>query len=1015
MVYRLINILKRLILSMPAMGIYIIILAASIGLATFIEDTHGTTAAKALIYDVWWFEALFVVLAVNLINNTVKYNLWRKDKIAILLFHLAFIIIILGAGITRYFSFQGMMHIREGNASSLLVSNDKYITIKAVTGTDTVISQKVVLLSHRTPTQYKSRLEIEDQEISFYSKAYYQAVQPNIVNSPIGKPLLNLYYLEDGLRYSQLIEQHTNQSIGNIKVGFDNSNHNNGYFSQIQNHICYISTDTVFLEQMGSSFKAQILPGDTARIIPGQYIRQKNYKLIPEKVYPTGVLSFTPNTEDESESLPNGVTLNLNANNKNYTINVPGGNDPNIPPVKLKLDNVNLEITYGSITKKVPFEIYLNDFIVKRYPGSFSPSSFLSNVTVRNLSHQKLYDYDIYMNHVLQHNDYRFFQASYDTDELGTVLAVNQDKKGTTVSYIGYALMAIGMILSLFIGKGRFRNLFKSKALGLLLVIFLSVGYDISAQESIPSDNVSEQFGQLWISDNAGRIKPLNTHNRQVLKKLYRKSSYQNRSADQVILGIMANPYYWAKEKLIAVKNKDIASKYKVDGKYGSFNEFFDKEGNYRLEEELEVAYLKEPLKQSQYERDLIQLDERINIFNMVQQGQLLTLFPIPNSAEQPWLTHQQKDSALTGIDSLFVTSSLSLIAESINQNNNAQALTFITGIKKYQQKYAASILPYDKKMKAELLYSKLDLFSNLAHFFNTLGLIMICLLLMKLFTSSKWLKASIKVAIALFITGTLLCSFGIGLRWYISGYIPLSNSYESMIFIGWTALLAGSFLGIRNSFGFAIGSIFGGVALLMAFITNLNPEITSLVPVLKSYWLNIHVTIMMLGYAFTGSCAFLGLLTLIVLGLQNHKNQWHISELVQELNRINRVALIIGLYFLTIGCFLGGIWANESWGTYWSWDPKESWALVSILIYAFVAHIHHIPHLNSRATYALFTLLAFSSILMTYFGVNYLLGGMHSYAKSDGLSLPVWSYALVAVIATIIATAFYKEKKYHS
>ena len=1000
---------------MPAMGIFILILAASIGIATFIEDAHGTTAAKALIYKAWWFEAIFAILAVNMVINISRFQLWKTNKLPILIFHLSFIVMILGAGITRYYSFQGMMHIREGEATSTVISNDKYITIKAISGTDTTVSQKVVLLSRRTPQHYSTNFEVNNQTVSIQSQAFYQAVQPKIENSPVGTPMLNLFYLENGLRYSQLIAQNTNQRIGQLQLGFEKAQNNAGNFIMRGSHICYVPADTVALQQMGSALNTPILPGDTVYIRPGQYILQQNYKLIPERFYPTGMLSFSPINSEASEEHPQGVTLILKTQDKSYAVHVPGGNDLSLPPVKLQLDGTLFEIRFNSITKQIPFEIYLNNFVVERYPGSFSPSSFLSHVTVRNVLQQKQFDYNIFMNHVLQHQGYRFFQASYDTDEMGTILAVNQDKPGTTVSYIGYALMALGMILSLFIGKGRFRNLVRTKAISLFLLFFLMGGYEVVAQDSMPSQNVSEPFGQLWFSDNSGRIKPLNSFNRQVLKKLYRKNSYQGYSADQVVLGIMSHPFQWAQVPLIAVKNRALQNSYSIKGKLASFNQFFDANGDYRLAEELETAYHKDPSKQSKYERDLIQLDERINIFNMVQQGQLLTLFPIPNNAEQPWLTHLQKDTALVGMDSLFVASSLPLIIESIRANNNAQALTFITGIKKYQRKYAAAVLPSDQKLKAELLYSKLNLFSTLAHFFNTLGLLMVFLLLLKLFTTSKWLKGAIKASIALFIVGVLLCTFGIGLRWFVSGYIPLSNSYESMVFIGWTALLAGSFLGLKNDFGFAIGAIFGGFALLMAFITNLNPEITNLVPVLKSYWLNIHVTIMMLGYAFTGSCAFLGLLTLLVLGLQNKNNQWHISELVQELNRINRMALIMGLYFLTIGCFLGGVWANESWGTYWSWDPKESWALVSILIYAFAAHIHHIPPLNSRAIYALVTFLAFASILMTYFGVNYLLGGMHSYAKSDALELPLWSYSVVAVIIGVISLAFWKEKKYHS
>lgn len=1012
MIKNSIVVLKKLFLSMPAMAFYLLSLAIAIAVATFVEDAHGTTAAKGLIYNSWWFEAILLVLAINLINNITTLHLLQKKKTAILLFHLAFIVMILGAAITRYFSFEGTLNIREGQSASTMISSNKYITVSAKTKNDSITVQKQVLLSTQTPTDFSTTFSIDDRKIKVKSTHFYDAVTPQIVTSAIGKPFLNLYFTKDGRRSSTLIKPNKKNTIGHLVLGLNTSEKVNGNFIIKKNIIHYVATDTVTLATMGQDESLQLTKGDTSQIRPGQYIAIDGYRLIPERFYPNGLLSFAPiSNPKQDENNLQGVSVLLEIEGTPYQILIPGGNDMTVPPVEINIDNIEMRIGFNSIKKELPFDIYLNDFILDRYPGSFSPSSFKSKVSIIDTG-KPSFDYDIYMNHVLEHDGYRFFQASYDTDEQGTILAVNQDYWGTLISYIGYGLMTLGMLLSLVIGKGTFRTLWKIKNSALVIILLLG-SMSIKAEENRPPADVSEAFGEMWYLDNAGRVQPLNSFNRELLRKIYRKDSYQSYTANDVVLSLVCYPKFWSKQNIIAIKNSDIVTNYQFDNKYASFSDFFTTNGTYILNDELEKAYQTSPAKQSKYERDLILLDERINIVNMALKGLMLKLIPVPNTTSAPWTTYTTAGENYTGMDSLFATSSIPLIIESIRTNNKAQALIFIDGLTKFQEKHAAEIIPSDLKKRAELLYQKLDLFSNLAHYFNVLGLLLVTLLLLRIFIQQKWIKIPIRIGISLYLIGVILQTFGIILRWYISGYIPLSNSYESMVFIGWVTLLVGTFMGFKNTFGFAFGAVIGGFALLMAFITNLNPEITPLVPVLKSYWLNIHVTIMMLGYAFAASCAFIGFITLISLALQNKNNLSRVSEQVNELWRINRLSLIMGLYFLTIGCFLGGVWANESWGTYWSWDPKESWALISILIYAFIAHIHHIPSLKGRAIFALITTIAFSSILMTYLGVNYFLGGMHSYAKGDPVIISMWYIVPITILIIIATIAFVKEDKY--
>jgi len=190
-----------------------------------------------------------------------------------------------------------------------------------------------------------------------------------------------------------------------------------------------------------------------------------------------------------------------------------------------------------------------------------------------------------------------------------------------------------------------------------------------------------------------------------------------------------------------------------------------------------------------------------------------------------------------------------------------------------------------------------------------------------------------------------------------------------------------------------------------------MDPTVTNLVPVLQSYWLSIHVSMITASYGFLGLGALLGFLTLILFIFKTTKNEKLIGLSIKELNAINEMSLMIGLVMLTVGNFLGGVWANESWGRYWGWDPKETWALVTILVYAVVVHLRFIKAIYSPFAYSVISLLSFTTVLMTYFGVNYYLAGMHSYAKGDPVPVPDFVPVTYAIIFVFIAIAWTKRK----
>jgi len=331
--------------------------------------------------------------------------------------------------------------------------------------------------------------------------------------------------------------------------------------------------------------------------------------------------------------------------------------------------------------------------------------------------------------------------------------------------------------------------------------------------------------------------------------------------------------------------------------------------------------------------------------------------------------------------------------------------------LRKYQISIAKDYMPSEGKIKAELLYNRLLIFNKLIGWYFMIGLILLVLLLIKVFRPKMNLKWPIRIGIGLIILGFVFHVFGLGLRWYIAGHAPWSNGYESMVYIAWAIVLAGVLLARKSHITLAATSVLAGWILIVAVMNWLDPQITNLVPVLKSYWLMIHVSVITASYGFLFLGAMLGLINLfLIIARGNSKPNDNITFTLKELSAVNEFSLTIGIFLLSIGTFLGGIWANESWGRYWGWDAKETWSLISILIYSFVLHMRKIKGLQSLFAYNLASVFASFSIIMTFFGVNFYLSGLHSYAQGDPVPIPIWVYISVFVLILIATVAYYRH-----
>lgn len=672
-------------------------------------------------------------------------------------------------------------------------------------------------------------------------------------------------------------------------------------------------------------------------------------------------------------------------------------------------------------TRELPFSLHLEDFRLIRYPGSNSPSSFESFLVIS--SSEGTRSEHVYMNKVIYEQGYRIYQSSYDTDERGTILSVNHDNWGTAVTYAGYLLLLAGMLLTVSDPKSRFRRLAVQLRQTLPLLLFCCFPLSLAAQEgatgrlhenTIPVGH-AEIWGRMQVQCSTGRIEPVNTYTSKLLRKLYRSDSFEGLRSEQVILGFLINPAYWGNVPLIRQSNTELAEKLALPSdKYLRFFDLFDEEGRYVIAAAVDSAYSQPAAKRSRMEKDLLKLDEKVNILYSLQQGRMFALFPLPGNKDGKWYSPGDDLSAFSGKDSTFVSKIFYWYAEEAGNALQTQdwsaAKEVLSMMNVYQQKRSTAGLLTDKQVAWELFYNRADLFFRSSVGYMGAGLLLLLFSVWYLLKSKPWLKRATVILTVTVVALFLLHTFGIGVRWYISGRAPWANAYESMIYVAWATALAGILFMRRSSMTLALAAFFAGIILFVANLNFMDPEITPLVPVLKSYWLMIHVAVITASYGFFGMSFLLGLLSLgfMAAGRKTAALQAHI----RTLRLINEMSLHIGLYLLTAGIFLGAVWANESWGRYWGWDPKETWALITMIVYAFTLHTRFIPTLDSDYAFNVMSVFAFASVLMTYFGVNYYLSGLHSYGSGDA---PPGLHAVFAVFgAACLLTLYtgYRQRK---
>jgi len=1124
-------------------AVMLVIVAWASGYATFYENAWGRDGAYDVIYAARWFEVALAVLTVNLILNFLRRWPYEARDSGFLLVHTAVVVILVSAGITRYFGYEGVMPIREGRSTDYIYTDQIYIQLEAdgiQTGFPVRLHRPGEKDIRRDFTVAGVRYElgvtehwphfsesyqpgeggpavlrfgvsdggevhdhfmVEGESLTIGSvgarflrlgfsgemtasalgevrvrvdgetctvpvswpagdpvdcggwtfavavfQADFKVGAPSSADGPLDNPMVKLAITTpDGATGERtLFALHPDFSMGHgggettfeeldmlytVSSGLEFAR---GGATGVQGRASIdLATAHMETEERGTVAAGEIFDVTPSVLYSGD---GGAFSFIPVEVWESAVK--VPALSDDPDA-PAAARLTVRDDQGNEAEVIVFKHRDNQP---VRLGDKTVKLGWGSIMKKLPYSLYLDDFVLQTYPGSDNPATYESYVTLSDpelgIEDQKAH---IYMNHPLNHRGSKHFQSSYDPDRQGTVLSVNHDP-GKWPTYVGYTLITLGFILVLL------RDLIwprrRPRSLGSVAVT-LTAGLlaaawaggaraqtDDNAGHNHPpgeqttaagwvtlSDPAREAASRLIIQDYRGRMKPLDTMARELVMKVYKRTKVkqggETRSPVDVYLSWSLNAPIWFDQPVIGVRNAGLKDLLGVsrDTKHVSLQSLIDEQGGYRLGELVDEAHRTPDRDRSKTQRKLISFDERANMLNMVFQGSGLRLFPVPGDENDTWLDIRGVTSRVSDTTAETYRAAYTELVEGMRGADNGRILAGVRRIDELQREHGALVIPSPGRIAAELSYNRGHVFSWAMVPFLGAFVLLMAVYVVNLFRHAgarlSFRNPFYSLGLGLYTIAFAMQIYAYTLRWIASGRAPLSNGHESLLFISLAVALAGLIFELVYRLGVpaGLGGLLTVVVLGVSMLSTFDPAIGPLVPVLVSYWLNIHVTVITASYGFLGLAHLIGGLILILYLVKGPGRQ-NVKEAIARLDDINQRVMVTGLALLTVGTLLGGVWANESWGRYWGWDAKETWSLVTILVYAVVLHFRFIPALRSAWLTASLATAAIGSVVMTYFGVNYFLSGLHSYAGGDAAQVPNWVYIFVVSVLALIAVS---------
>lgn len=1042
-------------------------------LATFIESAYGTPTAWAMVYDTFWFEYIQLLLGINLLCGMFRYKMFGLKKLPLMIFHISFLFILVGSAMTRYAGFEGILPIREHTQNSLIESSKTSLRISAIKDGERYSAVNDRYIGNLPfANSFKLKLNLGDDQAELKYKDLILNAHYTYKENNNSDPLLVLMLSQKGSQGVDVkFEKGEVKNIEGVNFAFMDDNVK-APFVKIDENLTLSSSENLHFLSMLDGQNLDLKIGEKANAKERRLYEIKDISFVVKaaSLHAQEALEGSNRPQDESfwlwfksawlevgrtmlistfgepQNWKNSLLLHFKdfaLSNENKNLELTGSNALKLElsykneskefyifeynkPIMIELAGQKFFISWALSYEQLPFDIYLRDFVLDRYPGSMSPASYASEITVKN--NNENFDYRIFMNNVLDYDGYRFYQSSYDQDEKGTVLSVNKDP-GKIPTYMGYFLLCLGMFMNFLNPHSRFRTLARlinkdtlKHTSVIIFILLLSFGsektfaQDLNSTLPMVNTNHAKALAALIVQKSAdGRMVPFDTLSREILEKIHQSDSYKGQNSNAVMLSMLVDVDKWQMEPFILMPQNQavrdaIANILEIpSAKYISYKDFFDENNRYKLQKYVENANRKNPNARGVFDKEIIKLDERANVVNLVFSGELFKFIPVQNNPNNVWLAPFSAVTTLKGDEGHIVLALIqnyfSAVENAFKDGNWTRADEGLKFIKEYQEKIGYKVMPSKTKVEMEIFSNKAEIFVKLAPVYLIAGFLLLILVFSKMVIPNLKISFIFKVVYVLNVLAFVIHTVGLGLRAYLSGHAPWSNGYESMVYIAWALSLSGIFFSRKSPIALSLTSILSGVVLMVAHLSEMNPQITNLVPVLNSYWLSIHVSVITASYGFLGLCALLGIFTLFLMCFLKKDGKYNLNILrnITEATRINEMAMIFGLCLLTVGNFLGAVWANESWGRYWSWDSKETWALVSILVYAAILHLRMIPKYCNQFVFALWSMFAYWVIIMTYFGVNYFLTGLHSYAAGEAAQIPnyvYWGFALMVVLA---------------
>lgn len=1039
--------LTQILISTRLMAMLFLVYGAALAMGTFVETWYNTDTAKIWIYNAWWFELIMVLFVVNFIGNIGRYRLLKRENWAVFVLHASWIFIIVGAGVTRYISDEGKLALREGEEADFYTSELTYITAQ-VDGTYEgqplrKAKQTEVLFSEFTSNNYSWASDFKGKDFHIELTRFIANAEESFVEDPSGEEYLKIVESSGGEGHEHYLKAGSLENFHGLPISL-NKPTEGAINLQITPEGSYISSPYLGSYMTMTDQKVFTVAKDSMQ--PLQYRCLYNIGgmrfVLPEPLKKGKMVMASIAANKRTAADQSALLMKISSGGETKEVEVLGRRDVINPPTSVEVGGLTFHLNYGSVRTPLPFKVKLDDFIADKYPGTDrSYSSFKSKVTVT--SPEESFKYDIYMNNILNYKGYRFFQANFFPDEQGTILSVNHDFWGTLLTYIGYTLLYIGLIASMFFGKTRFVQLsqklkklsLKRKGTLTLLAVFFWVGgyaqhnsFELTPKQidslikvTTVKKEHADRFAHLVIQDEDGRMKPINTFASELLRKVSKADTFRGLDANQVFLSMLLNRQLWYNVDFFYIK-KDNDSLHKILGVEKGLKrvralDFLDQEYNNKLNPYLVEAY--STSNPNQFQKEFKEVDMKMHLLERALSGSMLRIFPLKDSPNNKWISpldiyenpRYTQDTLEAGFIKHAFRWYLSSVKEATETGDYTEADKILSLLKENQRAVGKAVIPSERQIDAEILYNKYDVFKSLFSWYLYVGTLMFVVLIARIFRERKALRIITQVCTGLLFFLFALHTAGLAFRWYISGHAPWSDAYESMIYVAWATMGIGLCFARRSPLSLASTAFVTSMILMIAHWNWLDPSIGNLQPVLNSYWLMLHVAVIVGSYGPFTLGMILGAINLLLMILTTSKNREKIKGVIDELTIVNELALTVGLIMLTIGNFLGAQWANESWGRYWGWDPKETWALVSIMVYAFVIHMRIVPSLRGVWGFNFASVVAFASILMTYFGVNFYLSGLHSYASGEKVITPNFVYYAAAFVLILGIVSFIRRK----